>query len=102
MDIQAQWLLIAGILGVLIVVWILAGKPDGTQIFLSLLSPLHLLDTISFRIGEVADDEKQPTIKRTFARLTRFIGLKTLFIIVVCALIFIIYGRIIRQVFRWY
>lgn len=102
MDSESQWLLLGGACVLLALTWVGAGKPNGTDILLSMLSPLELIDRIAFRIGAVADDEKQPGWKRGVARLVRYVGLKLLLIGAIAVVVFVVYGRAIRRAFGWF
>jgi len=105
MSIEAQWMIILGIVVLMFGHWLGKGKPNGTEIFLSLLSmlsPLEYLDKAAFRISEIAEDESQTPLKRNTARIVRYVGLKLLFLVVIAGVVFVFYGRAIARVFRWY
>jgi len=84
-------------IGFLLSLWLLAGKPNGTEIFFALLSPLSAIDRLSERVVAIRDDPAQPSWKRAVAAAVAKVGLAILFMLILGGFIFVKFGKLLAK-----
>jgi hypothetical protein len=85
--------------GFLLGLWLLAGRPNGTEIYLGLLSPLGAIDRLSERVVAIRDDPAQSSWKRVIAAAVAKVGLVILFVLMFAGFIVMKFGRTITRAF---
>ena len=79
---------IAAVAAACLLIWLLLGRPNGTEIFLAMLRPIAAIEGVYDAAVALRDNAAAPRWKRVIAGAIAYLGLGVLFVVlfVLCGL----------------